>query len=759
MKNIVLLSDGTGNSSATLFKTNVWRLYEALDTGPGIDQVMYFDDGVGTASFRPLAILGGALGWGLKRNVLDLYRFLCANYREGDRIFLFGFSRGAFTIRVLLGLIDRQGVILGEHGAELARLAKWAFREYRGLSKRPGTLVGPLRWFRDKVFRRIEAVKKPYTEASRVFPDVEFIGAWDTVAAYGLPVDELADGWDRWIWPLTLRTRVPNPKIRKACHALSLDDERQTFHPLLWDERDEAINDTSTSLDQERVSQVWFAGMHANVGGGYPDDGMAHEPLHWIAGEASRRGLLLKPVPFSPSANQLQAWRERAMPVAPMADSRSGVGSYYRYSPRRVAQLTNDAYARVVVRRPKIHESVFTRMTAGATEYAPIVLPEQYSVARSSGAIEDQDTHGFESAAQATQRARGQESVWNLVWLRRIVYFVTVIASLTLVSLPLWPSAWVQGILNWAMPSWSAVIGALGGLLPTVASTWVEHFQEYPVQLLVFGGIVVVLSIWGSSLKQRIGDRMFDVWRDSRNNVACPPMTAAGVWVYRLRTHPAYQWTYSVLKRTVVPNVFGFLTLMALIGTVVVLVTRATFDVKSVWEGSVCVGGGTATARAVGSWEDKEFWSSQICHPTGVVVERGAEYTIAITLPSRKPEDPQEGTYQRNRRTGRWMDRGHIVTSLEGFATPSLAFLPGLPLRRHLGLRWFVPVARIGDRGAEYYPLQQEVTTITPRKDGEIFLYVNDALVPCPMWTCLYENNNGGPATVIVTRTKEAPPG
>lgn len=113
-KNIVLLSDGTGNSSAKLMKTNVWRTYEALDLTTG-DQVALYDNGVGTSSFRPLAVLGGALGWGLKRNVLNLYTFACRNYVDrgspaaSDAIFTFGFSRGAFTIRVLIGLIESQG--------------------------------------------------------------------------------------------------------------------------------------------------------------------------------------------------------------------------------------------------------------------------------------------------------------------------------------------------------------------------------------------------------------------------------------------------------------------------------------------------------------------------------------------------------------------------------------------------------------------------------------------------------------------------
>jgi uncharacterized protein (DUF2235 family) len=96
-KNIILLSDGTGNAANKVWKSNVWRVFESLDLR-GDTQIAFYDDGVGTSSFKPLAILGGAFGWGLKRNVLDIYKFLCVNYKAGDKIYGFGFSRGAFTI-------------------------------------------------------------------------------------------------------------------------------------------------------------------------------------------------------------------------------------------------------------------------------------------------------------------------------------------------------------------------------------------------------------------------------------------------------------------------------------------------------------------------------------------------------------------------------------------------------------------------------------------------------------------------------------
>src|SRR3954470_18955402 len=96
-RNIVLLSDGTGNSSAKLFKTNVWRLFQALDLTDPLKQVAWYDNGVGTSSFKLFAVLGCVFGFGLKRNVLDIYSFCCRNYVAGDQLYGFGFSRGAFT--------------------------------------------------------------------------------------------------------------------------------------------------------------------------------------------------------------------------------------------------------------------------------------------------------------------------------------------------------------------------------------------------------------------------------------------------------------------------------------------------------------------------------------------------------------------------------------------------------------------------------------------------------------------------------------
>src|SRR5262249_18379264 len=130
-RNIVVLSDGTGNSAAKLSKTNVWRVYQALVLSYA-NQVAYYDDGVGTSSFKQLAFVGVAFGWVLKRNILGRYTFLCRNYVQGDRIFAFGFSRGAFTILVLARFVLAKGLVTNFNSTDdLWSKAHKLYRDFR----------------------------------------------------------------------------------------------------------------------------------------------------------------------------------------------------------------------------------------------------------------------------------------------------------------------------------------------------------------------------------------------------------------------------------------------------------------------------------------------------------------------------------------------------------------------------------------------------------------------------------------------------
>ena len=221
-RNLIVLSDGTGNSAAKSAKTNVWRLYQALDLTDG-RQVAVFGDGVGTSSVKVLRILGLALGVGVKRNVLNLYKFLCRNYTKDDRIWAFGFSRGAYTIRVLVGLIDHQGLVTFDTEAELERNAIAAYRAFRKeafATRIPWVRTG--RFLRDQLIsfwnkitgaKLYEQVRTETRDAGREHVPVHFIGVWDTVAAYGLPIDELTQAVDKWVWPM----KLPRPIAVGTC--------------------------------------------------------------------------------------------------------------------------------------------------------------------------------------------------------------------------------------------------------------------------------------------------------------------------------------------------------------------------------------------------------------------------------------------------------------------------------------------------------------------------------------------------------------
>ncbi|UPJ48994.1 DUF2235 domain-containing protein [Bradyrhizobium sp. 200] len=520
-KRIILLSDGTGNSASKVWKSNVWRVFESLDLR-GNDQVAFYDDGVGTSSFKPLALLGGVFGWGLKRNVLDIYKFLCANYQPGDQIFGFGFSRGAFTMRVVIGLALHQGLVTGATKAELYEKAVMAYRAYR--AERFHTflrLEWPFRKLRDAV---LYLLGKRYDKAqNRPVQRIDFVGLWDTVAAYGLPIDEMARGVSQYIWPLELPNRNFDPRIQRACHALSLDDERTTFHPVLWNEQ---------GVPRERLCQVWFAGVHSNVGGGYPDDSLAYIPLYWMMREAQSLGLQFKTIPSQPTNPDpdMMAYAEwRRDKDGRLYDSRNGLGGYYRYGPRRIADLSRMRFSlregdRVDNNPPTIHETAIIRAQKGAHRYAPIGIPQRYDLLTDAGI---QPQANLETLAQAAARCDMQEQIWNDVWRRRIIYFVTVFASLYIAIYPLSRIIPSSGEFTSPLSLVSGVIRAVGHVLPGGLALWINAYARDPSHFLVLG-LLVILLIWlGVRLGRRIEDRMERVWRSaptaapSRLGIAC----------------------------------------------------------------------------------------------------------------------------------------------------------------------------------------------------------------------------------------------
>ncbi|MEH2603569.1 uncharacterized protein (DUF2235 family) [Bradyrhizobium sp. AZCC 1588] len=533
-KRIILLSDGTGNSAGKVWRTNVWRVFESLDLTSS-QQIAFYDDGVGTSSFKPFAILGGAFGFGLKRNVLDIYKFACRNYRshldylaleaaaakaegreerygpwQSDDIFAFGFSRGAFTIRVVNGLICEQGLVKYQTEEELDRKVAAAYRAHRAETFKSQFQI---EW----AFRKLRNlfVSAKHDKNERPVDHIAFLGLWDTVAAYGLPIDEMTRGVSRYLWPLELPDRQLHPLVRKACHALSLDDERTTFHPLLWDESPETVVPGTRKTSSERITQVWFAGVHSNVGGGYPDDSLAHVSLTWMLSEARSRGLTLKAAPGAdPDAfARVQSTQDKDGRIY---DSRNGLGGYYRYGPRSVAALSDTKFSDdkrdcVKIAMPKIHESVFDRISVDAHLYAPVALPPVYEILTYDERIVTPDKltvppgrPRYESVASARQRELTQEHVvGSSIWRRRIIYFLTVIASLYLLTYPLTSTAPAAAEFTTPLRPLSDLIRMVGLALPGAASRWINAYAREPLWFVLCAGLVALLLWLSASLKDR----------------------------------------------------------------------------------------------------------------------------------------------------------------------------------------------------------------------------------------------------------------
>ncbi|MET8878316.1 DUF2235 domain-containing protein [Nocardia sp. NPDC004604] len=268
MRRLVMCCDGTWSTPSQLAVTNVRRFYNALaeTTKGGEDQLTRYQAGVGTDSAGLAGWLsGGVAGVGLSRNVMDAYQWLTTTYRPGDRIALFGFSRGAFTARSVAGMIAACGLIdtayLDED--EIQGQVRHAYqRRYRlGRDADPGWSEG-LRFSYDP--GRAEPIP------------VDFVGVWDTVGALGIP-DYL--GWLNLLDPASRHAFHDvklNPAVRHGRHAVALDEQRGPFTPTLW---------SDPEPDQD-VKQVWFPGSHMDVGGGHLETGLSDGALKWMIDES-----------------------------------------------------------------------------------------------------------------------------------------------------------------------------------------------------------------------------------------------------------------------------------------------------------------------------------------------------------------------------------------------------------------------------------------------------------------------------------------
>jgi uncharacterized protein (DUF2235 family) len=278
MKRIAIFCDGTWNTpdkfeNGKPCQTNVVKLANTLSTTStdGILQQLYYDVGIGSEGSRISQVYDGATGTGISKHILQAYFFLMRNYEPGDELFFFGFSRGAFTVRSLSGLIRNSGILNMKYLEKLPQ----AYNLYR--SRHP--TYHP-KEFEATLFRKTYAVE----ESTKI----KFIGVWDTVGALGNPLmlkgivskkNEFHD--------TDLSSRIEN-----AFHALAIDEKRKNFEAALWHQQKDSKDQT--------LQQMWFLGVHSDVGGGYPETGLSDISLKWMMEKAQSFNLSFNPVEIHP---------------------------------------------------------------------------------------------------------------------------------------------------------------------------------------------------------------------------------------------------------------------------------------------------------------------------------------------------------------------------------------------------------------------------------------------------------------------------
>ena len=507
-KNIVIFSDGTGNIGAKNRGTNVYKLFEAIDVHQdNPKQIAFYDDGVGTSRLKPLKLLGGAIGIGLRRNVLELYQSIARVYEEGDQIYLFGFSRGGFTVRMLAGLIAKCGIIPGkELGAKLEGEARKSWRVYRAAY--PSKCRQCLEIVKYSLVGKKPAAPSVGRQNSSSDARIYFIGVWDTVDAYGIPFKRLSTWICDWVYRYSFPDHDLSPAVSHARQALAVDDERRTFHPLLWN-------------DDPRIRQVWFPGMHSDVGGGYPKHGLSLLSMHWMIQEVRRIAEVFEPENMTALTEAervkkrglilVEADREyfenRSNSDDSMHNSRSGPAVFYQYAPRDIATIC----AKHKLTEVLMHDSVLRRIWQQTQGYTPKNLPLEFKVETTGGSRE--------SAPKVALDGRNNKSVYESAfgamrtrwWLQRIQYGVY--------------AALVGRVLSHEYGRGVSFLDGLANLGGTIIapSKWFSVFgqacEKEPKLILVLLAASGLLFLASYLLRLKISNIAREVWQDDRKKL------------------------------------------------------------------------------------------------------------------------------------------------------------------------------------------------------------------------------------------------
>jgi uncharacterized protein (DUF2235 family) len=281
-KTICIFSDGTGQGGMARAKTNtnVFTLYQAAKSADPARQFAFYDPGLGSQKDGAEVgwgrwlqnLVSQATGLGISRNIKDCYGALLKVFEPGDRVFLFGFSRGAYTVRSLGGVLKLCGVPTRDgkgrsprriREARLALVHEAIETVYKTYGREPAA---------QEQRRKLGAEYRQRYASVEIAPD--FIGVWDTVRALGLP-----GSGDIFIWRHEFHDATLDARVPCARHAVAIDEERDAFAPVLWDE-------TEADRSTGRIRQLWFAGVHSDIGGRYPERDLSDIALQWVAEEA-----------------------------------------------------------------------------------------------------------------------------------------------------------------------------------------------------------------------------------------------------------------------------------------------------------------------------------------------------------------------------------------------------------------------------------------------------------------------------------------
>ena len=410
VRNVIVCCDGTGNEIGENI-SNVLKLYRVLrkteKTAPR--QVVFYDPGVGTLArpdpwtkFRQdsKAVFGLATGYGLDENVLRAYRFLVQNYEDGDEIFLFGFSRGAYTVRVLAGLIHKVGLLANQQ-LNLADAALSAYKQtssaYVEQEGHESILEEAEDGIRALPASRDDSASQFARMVSSRWPTIRFLGVWDTVASIIVPRS------DRFYIPSLqkLSFTQANPSVQAFRQAAAIDERRRMFRLEPWKEQQAFMRNRFSKANNstpQDLLQVWFAGVHADIGGGYPEaeSGLSKFPLIWMIEEAVRCGMSVsrqtvnqlawgiqrQGSPFSyvapdckrePHQSMTPVWR--ALEYAPKSER----CKEWADRPSRFGFYVPNGEPRAIPDGAHVHQSVLDRMDA-VPAYRPINLPSRCKV-------------------------------------------------------------------------------------------------------------------------------------------------------------------------------------------------------------------------------------------------------------------------------------------------------------------------------------------------------------------------------------------